>query len=57
MPEMIAQPLRHVQRGIFPAFMLLLLVSLALYALVLEMFDSGNAAQRVTHATRDAMRA
>jgi hypothetical protein len=58
MPEMIAQPLRQVRRGIFPAFMILLLITVALYALVLEIFDSSNnAPQTVTHAAREVMRA
>ena len=56
MPEVIALPLRQVRRGIFPALMLLLLASLAVYALVMEMFGDGNAVEQATRNTRSVLR-
>ena len=56
MPEVIALPLRQVRRGIFPALMLLLLASLAVYALVIEMFGDGNAVEQATRNTRNVLR-
>jgi hypothetical protein len=56
MPEVIALPLRQVRRGIFPALMLLLLASLAVYALVMEMFGDGNAVEQATRNTPNVLR-
>ncbi len=56
MPEVIALPLRQVRRGIFPALMLLLLASLAVYALVMEMFGDSNAVEQATRNTRNVLR-
>ena len=56
MPEVIALPLRQVRRGIFPALMLLLLASLAVYALVMEMFGDSNAVKQATRNTRNVLR-
>ena len=56
MPEVIALPLRQVRRGIFPALMILLLVSLAVYALVVEMFGDGNAVEQAARNTRNVLR-
>ena len=56
MPEVIALPLRQVRRGIFPALMLLLLASLAVYALVMEMFGDGSAVEQATRNTPNVLR-
>jgi len=56
MPKVIALPLNQVRRGIFPALMILLLVSLAVYALVVEMFGDGNAVEQAARNTRNVLR-